>query len=632
MFFSKIWFFLTGAVAAIALGLALLVPRPAERTILDTEDQRLERARWGMEMLLRENARKWVDLASSVAVQPAPLGQPRLKLDAILDEASRTETISADARATARDTLDAVLQQIAEGQRPTFLVAVDKTGRLVAGVGETLWSPDEPLSGYDLIRDALRGYLADDVWFEAGKLYRVAAAPVVERDRLDYVGAVLLGVEVNLKLATDLEKSMQAHVAFFARGELMVSSASLPPVTSEIETQLQAASPDEKVPGLLSVVSGVQAYRVAPERLPGEAGRQDGFFAVFAERPATLGLLGTLRALTRDDLAPAHFPWLALGIAFMGVIFVGVILMWWEADRPVHRLAADALSLAKGDADKMTESRHRGRFGGIARSVNLALEKLVREAAKTPSSDMGSMLGPPPEDSIFGGRPAMGGKPFKPGAAVVSSHQRISTIEEAPLPAELGRGAPPTDSEPTSIGRQRTTSSITGVPTPIAPAPAAPVPMAVPRPITASTQSDPMKHMPARSPTLMGIPIKPVTPIDEYAPVPSINIGESGSIQIPAGVRENVYESTAHGSPSHDLRKNVAEDPDGVVLRLVFDDFVAQKRQCGEPTEGLKLEKFAGKLKESRNQAIVKYGWKSVRFQVYVKDGKAAVKVLPIKS
>ena len=63
----------------------------------------------------------------------------------------------------------------------------------------------------------------------------------------------------------------------------------------------------------------------------------------------------------------------------------------------------------------------------------------------------------------------------------------------------------------------------------------------------------------------------------------------------------------------------------------VFRDFVATKERCGEAAEGLTFEKFAGKLRKNKEQLMAKYSCKTVRFQVYVKDGKAALKATPVK-
>jgi hypothetical protein len=63
----------------------------------------------------------------------------------------------------------------------------------------------------------------------------------------------------------------------------------------------------------------------------------------------------------------------------------------------------------------------------------------------------------------------------------------------------------------------------------------------------------------------------------------------------------------------------------------VFQDFLRTRGSCGESAEGLTFERFRQKLEGNKAQLVAKYGCKTVRFQVYVKDGKAALKATPVK-
>ncbi|MDF1563806.1 MAG: cache domain-containing protein [Deltaproteobacteria bacterium] len=74
-----------------------------------------------------------------------------------------------------------------------------------------------------------------------------------------------------------------------------------------------------------------------------------------------------------------------------------------------------------------------------------------------------------------------------------------------------------------------------------------------------------------------------------------------------------------------------ARDPDEEHFKQVFQDFVATRRQCGEGADGLTFDKFAAKLRKNRDAIKGKHGARSVRFQVYVKAGKAALKATPVK-
>ena len=95
-----------------------------------------------------------------------------------------------------------------------------------------------------------------------------------------------------------------------------------------------------------------------------------------------------------------------------------------------------------------------------------------------------------------------------------------------------------------------------------------------------------------------------------------------GVPQTPMGQKASQSRPTGAGASQEDLE---------AYFRQVFDEFVQMKRACGEPVESMTFEKFAAKLRENRQQLIEKYGCKAVKFQVYIKDGKAALKATPVK-
>ncbi len=416
MFWSKIWLFLIGTAAALAIGVALTTPKPASRKLLDSQDEHLERAGRGVEALLRENARQRVDLAMFLARLPAPEGTPRLKLDAALDEASKAERISQDLHDTARATLDYVLtHHLSAAGRPEFVAALDSSGRVVARLlagneaEEKEWG--DTLSGYYLVRDALRGYMRDDLWLMGGKLYLVAGSPVIANND-KYVGVIVIGKEVDFPMAKALEQRVSSRcgkpaadgsrpcdtqVAFFARGNVVATSESTP-LTEDIKAEYDKRKPeldkrDDKgrwaQAAAFTVAARDKSYGVALRRLPGEAGQQDGFFAVYSRRPEAAGFIGTLKGVTRDDLPMSSA--IALGIGFLLIVVAGMALVWWEGDRPLKRLVEDAIAVGKGDRAKLDEEHHRGKFGSIARSINIALDKLAREA-KGPRRDLGALV------------------------------------------------------------------------------------------------------------------------------------------------------------------------------------------------------------------------------------------------
>jgi hypothetical protein len=88
--------------------------------------------------------------------------------------------------------------------------------------------------------------------------------------------------------------------------------------------------------------------------------------------------------------------------------------------------------------------------------------------------------------------------------------------------------------------------------------------------------------------------------------------------------------ATLPPSPGEDGPRATAH-PDEAHFEDVFRSFLATRQQCGEPAEGLTYERFAQKLHKNREQLIARYNCRTVRFQVYVKEGKAALKATPVK-
>jgi hypothetical protein len=62
-----------------------------------------------------------------------------------------------------------------------------------------------------------------------------------------------------------------------------------------------------------------------------------------------------------------------------------------------------------------------------------------------------------------------------------------------------------------------------------------------------------------------------------------------------------------------------------------FDEFLRVREECGEASDGLTFDRFRVKLEKNKETLVQKYGCRTVRFQVYVKEGKAALKATPVK-
>ncbi len=74
-----------------------------------------------------------------------------------------------------------------------------------------------------------------------------------------------------------------------------------------------------------------------------------------------------------------------------------------------------------------------------------------------------------------------------------------------------------------------------------------------------------------------------------------------------------------------------AAPSEDVEFRRVFEAFVTTREQCGESIAGLTFDKFVTRLQQSRDAVIAKHACTDVRFEVYVKEGKAALKATPAR-
>ena len=66
-------------------------------------------------------------------------------------------------------------------------------------------------------------------------------------------------------------------------------------------------------------------------------------------------------------------------------------------------------------------------------------------------------------------------------------------------------------------------------------------------------------------------------------------------------------------------------------FKEIFDEFVEVKMACGETVDGFTFDKFSKKLEKNTDQLLSRPGVKDVRFTVYVKDGKAALKAKVVR-
>ncbi|HTB56574.1 MAG TPA: MXAN_5187 family protein [Polyangia bacterium] len=592
MFLSKIWFILIALVSAVAGTFALVAPRPAVQKLAVLEGQRLDRAQYAAEQMFKVDAHKWIDRVSK-------LGRDAI-LSESLDAASRGSGEYTVIHRTIQDRFRTLIPDLATGGIDE-IVALDNKGRVIARVGGS----DEKeygdyIGGVEVVADALRGYLSDDVWGVGGRLERVAGAPVLSKGKDRIVGALYVGAETGPGLVERLKKNLDVDVALLLRGKVIASSRPAGELDAlpEMVTQHSAEIAELKRTPALPLTVGQDKLLVVAAPFPGQAGEQQAYYALLGMQPAKTDLGALLSNVSSNDLKWGNFPWVPLALVTFAMIAVGLILQRVEVEAPLGKLRRELQKLAAGDLQKIDDSKYGGKYGGLARDLNAAVERFTHAPgarSEMAGKDLNAILGPsgggtfdlPSAGSAFSGStPAPA---FNPPAAPAFSSPAAPSFPPPPpggfAPPPLPSFAPP-------------------------PAPSFSAP-SLPQPFSAAGLGSSSPALPLPS------SIKPA-PWAQQLPADALDDGAAADRQMPEGEATRVVP--------YDL-----QEEEDAHFRHVFDDFVETKRSCGEPTAGLTQAKFLQKLRDNKSALVAKHACRTVRFSVYVKDGKAALRATPIR-
>ena len=130
-----------------------------------------------------------------------------------------------------------------------------------------------------------------------------------------------------------------------------------------------------------SVNAGNDAYTAIVARLPGEAGAQQAYYAVFVEAARGARLRRHARgASSKSDLSFENFPWLLVGGGFLSCSPSASASCGSSRIARCAGSPTDAVQLAKDESERLAEDAHGGKFGSIARRVNIHIDKLGRDA------------------------------------------------------------------------------------------------------------------------------------------------------------------------------------------------------------------------------------------------------------
>ena len=484
----------------------------------------------------------------------------------------RGRPLDDDVRQSLGTTLARLNQQLEESAAQ-LLFATDDNGEIVAQLGGSTPPAGAGLAAFPVVRRALDGYTTDDFWIYNDALYRVAARPVIDQGR--YVGAIVHCVEVDNTLANRLSTRLPgASLGFFKRESLIAGHAPQAegqPGDQLMESKIGQALEHMDEEGASTVVELDDDSRAIYSMVKGSARYSDVGY-VLARPFAVIGSpLQLFQRTPQEVFDQVSWPIVIAVPLLLGLL--GVLFLWLERDQPRARFHKGVQALAQGQAQRMNEGEQRGRFRRISADLNEGLERIAG-TGMSPGKKKGrrsrSDLGPRPRRRRL-------------AAATLASPTRTKTMK-----FPTSRRPPLTGSSP---GK------------PFAPAPAPSAGVAMP---------------PPPAPAHGGIPTPPVPTSSRREPDPFADDDEDGATMV-AQVPEALLAAAAEGD---DEQRHFQE---------VFEQFLAMKRQCGEPTAGLTFLKFAGTLRKNKTAILSKHDVKDVRFTVYEKNGKAALKATPVK-
>jgi hypothetical protein len=528
-------------------------------------------------------------------------------------KAGAAETISTDVRAPLDKRLDELAQKYGAalkdegkgGKSPTMLFAVDGRGRVVGAVNfdraKSVKVDTFELGGFPIVADALHGWMRDDTWvLDREAIYRVVARPVVAAEGAGPVGAIVALRRVDDSYARLISDRTGAPVLFYVlggkadgdEGGVKIAARSVPDkadFTSEALTPDAKLLADDKayvdlgVSGL-KTVPGKQGMTYAFARMIGAAWDAGAGFMVARKVTPIVGPSELLAGADESDKGAVPVPIVAaVGVA---AFLLGLLATVFEHSMPTRRLTQEAAKLAKGEQDALPLPKLSGPMRKIGQDVNDGIERILAKGggASRKAADLQQILGPVPD------APQMSAFSF-------------GLAQDAGAQGSGARANP-------SAGIDE---AFAGIAAPAAAAPPRAAAAAAAAP--ASAPKPPPPGRPAAPP-----PGKPAAP--QRAPVEE----DDDEATMVAKIPDELLRASATGE-----QRAIDSADELIQWKGVFEEFVAMRKRCNEPTSSLSFEKFQLQLRKNKDALVKQYGCRRVKFTVYEKDGKAALKATPIR-
>ena len=620
MLISRFWYAILAVALAAAVALVYIGINQHNRIRVSDTRTIVEHDRDIVDWYLQVDSRRRLDALELISVDS--------KIQASLNKATAADgKVPQDVREATKKTLEELAPKYAAaihdegkgGTNPNMLFVVDARGRVVGHVNfdRAAMIKDESsfeLGGYPVVADALHGWQRDDTWVvDREAIYRVVAQPVVAAEGAAPIGAVVGMRRVDEGYARRVVEYTYAPVVFFvnppdgdglkviARGKPEKVDLNLDEL--KLDTQMLASDEHFQKEGVTSLkTAGNLAYEVS--RMIGAGWDMGAGYAVARKSIPITDPNALLQQADEGDKKAVPVPF--VGGILAAALLVGLLATFLEHSMPLGKLRREAAKLAKGEQDAFPLAKLSGAYRRIGQDVNEGFERVIAKGggASRKAADLEQILGPVPA------APQMSAFSFNfdssGGGSVGSSEPRSAPdlFPELPPAGAAPPPAMPTLGSPISAPSAQAASAATPPAKPVGP-PSRPGMPPGPAPKTAAERAKADEEAIARAAAMLED--------DEEA------------TQV-ARIPEELMKASKTGE-----QKAIDNADELVQWRATFDEFVAMRKKCDEPTTGLSFEKFQVQLRRNKEQLVKQYSCRRVKFTVYEKEGKAALKATPIK-
>jgi hypothetical protein len=566
-----------------------------------------------------------------------------------------------------------VLENLQKKLKTANLSVLSLEGRVLAKLPDQS-KYGESLKGLPIVTECLSG-VSRDGFYELNKgqpPFAMAATPIL--NTRGNVSGCLLSMNA---FGTDILKEYTARsglqAAIFLRKQTVTSTVSakaLKPLLSQLDSSdiVRFADPSAAAPLFISPKD--TGFAARPVQLPSST---DGLHA-----SAILPLADMLTPFAKAQ----QTLFIGIGALLVFGLLIGLLLCGKPATGKEAERLRDAITmLADGSASTLGVESYSGVYRDLAGNIAKLFTSGTRAPAAISPESVSDILGKPTEPT-----------PTDAGASGTLDFESLLAGEKQPEPKEA---VPPANPEPTEghhtlegIGPLKNAANRGSEAAPLGKPEEAPqleAPKEEPA-LSLSPEPSPAAHPPADGGPRVNVPSDLAGIFDDQDATREVEpaiLAQARPTPPPAtpaipSLDESIENEQITSSDYKPDATVIAQVPDELLLKLstnaaeaetaaakpsiipkppapvmpatpvmppppakpageeahfkeVFDQFVGTKKQCGEPTAGLTFDRFAQKLRKNTADLKVRYKCRSVKFQVYVKNGKAALRATPVK-